>query len=108
MKRISGILLVIIFVLGLSAVSMAQTGGINRRERQQSLRIRQGIRSHEITRHEAARLAREQARIRVYERRSRIDGGGLSWRERARLDHMLDRSRRHIYRQKHDRQDRNR
>ncbi|HEX5731973.1 MAG TPA: hypothetical protein VF131_03980 [Blastocatellia bacterium] len=106
MKRLSGLLLVIIFVLGLSSVSLAQTGWINRRERQQSLRIRQGIRSHELTRREAARLTAEQARIRAYERRSRIDGRGLSWRERARLDNMLDRSRRHIYRQKHDRQDR--
>jgi hypothetical protein len=106
MRRLSGILFVIILVLGLSAVSMAQTGGINRRERQQSLRIRQGIRSDELTRREAARLTAEQARIRAYERRSRIDGGGLSCRERTRLDSMLDRSSRRIYRQKHDRQDR--
>ncbi|HET8677538.1 MAG TPA: hypothetical protein VFO63_17195 [Blastocatellia bacterium] len=106
MKRLSGLLLVIVFVLGLSSISMAQTGGINRRERQQRLRIRQGIRSDELTRREAARLTAEQARIRAYERRSRIDGCGLSRRERARLDNMLDRSGRHIYRQKHDRQDR--
>ena len=106
MKRLSVILLVIIFVLGSSAVSMAQTGGINRRERRQSLRIRQGIRSDELTRREAARLAAEQSRIRAYERRSRIDGAGLSRRERARLDSMLDRSSRRIYRQKHDRHDR--
>jgi hypothetical protein len=106
MKRLSGLLLAIIFVLGLSPVSMAQTGGINRRERQQSWRIRQGVRSHELTRRETARLLAEQARIRAYERRSRIDGCGLSARERARLDNMLDRSSRRIYRQKHDRQDR--
>ena len=106
MKRVSGILFVIIFVLSLSSVSMAQNGWINRREHQQRSRIRQGIRSDELTRREAARLTAEQARIRAYEHRSRIDGGGLSWRERARLDSMLDRSNRRIYRQKHDRQDR--
>jgi hypothetical protein len=106
MRRLSGILCVIIFVLGLSAVSMAHNGGINRREHQQRSRIRQGIRSDELTRREAARLRAQQARIRAYEHRSRIDGGGLSWRERARLDSMLDRSSRRIYRQKHDRQDR--
>lgn len=106
MRRLSGILFVIIFVLGLSTVSMAQNRGINRREYEQRSRIRHGIRSDELTRREAGRLAAEQARIRAYERRSRIDGGGLSWRERARLDSMLDRSSRHIYRQKHDRQDR--
>lgn len=106
MRRLSGVLFVIIFVLSLSSVSMAQSGWINRREHDQRSRIRQGIRSDELTRREAARLTAEQARIRAYERRSRIDGGGLSWRERARLDSMLDRSGRRIYRQKHDRQDR--
>ncbi len=68
MRRLSGILLVIIFVLGLCTVSMAQNRGINRREHQQRLRIRQGIRSDELTRREAARLTAQQARIRAYER----------------------------------------
>jgi hypothetical protein len=81
---------------------------INRREYYQRDRIRDGIRSGELTRGEAYRLTNQQRRIESYERRSRLDDGRLDWRERRRLDQMLDRSRRDIYREKHDRQDRDR
>ena len=80
---------------------------INARERHQQQRIRQGIRSGELTRREAARLEAQQARIRVAEAYARRSGGGLTPQERARLQHALNRSSRQIYRQKHDRQDRN-
>ena len=105
MKKVLSIFLLAVFVLGLSIISMAHTPVINRRERQQQQRIRQGIRSGELTRYEAARLEVEQARIRAYEARARATGG-VNCRERRRLDNLLDRSRRSIYRQTHDRQDR--
>jgi len=81
---------------------------INRREYSQRIRIRDGIRSGELTRGEANRLINQQRRIESYERRSRLDDGRLDWQERQRLDRMLDRSSRDIYRQKNDRQDRDR
>ena len=81
---------------------------INRREYSQRIRIRDGIRSGELTRGEAYRLINQQRRIESYERRSRWDDGRLDWQERRRLDRMLDRSSRDIYREKNDRQDRDR
>jgi hypothetical protein len=81
---------------------------INRRQDYQRDRIRNGIRSGELTREESRRLIGQQRRIERYEYRSRRDGGGLDYRERRRLDRMLDRSNRDIFRQKHDRQDRDR
>jgi hypothetical protein len=81
---------------------------VNRREYYQRDRIRDGIHSGELTRGEANRLFNQQRRIEAYERRSRWDDGRLDWRERRRLDQMLDRSNRDIYREKHDRQDRDR
>jgi hypothetical protein len=81
---------------------------VNRREYSQRNRIREGIRSGELTRREAGRLTHQQRRIESYERRSRLDDGRLDRYERRRLDRMLDRSGRDIYRQKHDRQDRDR
>lgn len=81
---------------------------INRREYSQRNRIREGIRSGELTRWEANRLINQQRRIESYERRSRLDDGRLDWQERQRLDRMLDRSSRDIYREKNDRQDRDR
>ncbi|MGE0131253.1 MAG: hypothetical protein AB7U82_24495 [Blastocatellales bacterium] len=80
--------------------------GVNRRERNQQHRIRQGVRSGELTRVEAARLEREQARIRLAEARARRSGGDFTLRERARIQRGLNQSSRRIYRQKHDRQDR--
>jgi len=78
---------------------------INRREANQKHRIQQGVRSGELTRRESARLVREQAHIRAMERRARSDGE-VTARERARLQHELNQASRHIYRQKHDGQDR--
>jgi hypothetical protein len=106
MKRAVNILLATSFILGLCMVSMANTPGINRRERHQQKRIVRGLRSGELTIRETARLEHQQASIRRFERRAKSDGN-LSWRERQRLDNRLDRANRNIYRQKHDGQDRN-
>ena len=93
-----------VLVIG-QGVVMAHPRGINDRQHRQQQRIRHGVRDDELTRREAARLETEQARIRRYERRARNDGH-LSYRERRRLDNLLDRSSLDIYRQTHDRQDR--
>ena len=82
--------------------------GINARERNQQQRIREGVRSGELTRVEAARLERQQAQIRLDEALARRSGGEFTPRERARIQRELDRSSRNIYRQKHDDQDRDR
>jgi hypothetical protein len=107
MKKFVTVLLSATFVLGLSVVSMAHTPGVNRREYREQRRIHQGIRNGELTRREAGRLRAEQFRIRAYEARARSNGS-LSRRERYRLDQMMDRASRDIYRQKHDGQDRDR
>ena len=81
--------------------------GVNARQQQQQGRIRQGVRSGELTRREAARLAAEQARIQVRETYARHSGGEFTARERARIERAQNRASRDIYRQKHDAQDRN-
>jgi len=106
MKRIVSILAVAVLLVGASAVAMAGPRGINRREHSEQQRINQGIHSGELTRVEARRLEAGLSRIRRDERRARSDGY-VSSSERARLDRELTRESRHIYRQKHDEQDRN-
>jgi hypothetical protein len=59
-----------------------------------------------LTRREARRLTREQRHIRREERRYRCNDGHLGPWERRDLRRDLNRSSRHIYRQKHDRQSR--
>ncbi len=89
-------------VLGLLAVGTAEAGPVNRREHRQSVRIRNGVQSGELTRREAARLIGQQAHIRAEEYRYRHDDGHLGPRERADLRRDENRASRSIYRQKHD------
>jgi len=65
-------------------------------------RLTQGIRQDEINRWEARKLTREQYRLRQARYRMRHDDGHLSWQERARLQHRLNKSSRHIYRARHN------
>lgn len=88
------------------ATGLAQDHGINDRQRDQQQRIRQGIRSGELTRREARRLELEQAKIYRNEARARRSGGEFTARERFRIQRELNHSSRDIRRQKHDRQDR--
>ncbi len=88
------------------ATGLAQNHGINDRQRDQQQRIRQGVRSGELTRREARRLEAQEARIRRDEARARRSGGQFTARERLRIQRELNHSSRNIYRQKHDHQDR--
>ena len=106
MRKIVGLFIAAVFVLGASAVSMAGPRGINNREYREQRRINQGIRSGELTRREAERVEAGLAKIRIDERYAKADGN-VSPRERARLERELNRESRAIYRQKHDGQDRN-
>ncbi|HKX31538.1 MAG TPA: hypothetical protein VJ302_27875 [Blastocatellia bacterium] len=81
-------------------------GSINERQREQEVRIRQGVRSGELTRREARRLQEQQDRIRRDEFRARRSGGEFTPSERARIQRELNESNRDIRREKNDRQDR--
>ena len=96
----------VLMMVMLPVAGLAQDHSINKRQRDQQQRIRQGIRSGELTRREARRLEWQEARIRRDEARSRRSGGTFTPRERARIQRELNHSSRNIYRQKHDRQDR--
>lgn len=77
------------------------TPRVDRREARQSMRIRQGVRSGELTRGEARSLRAGQRHVHRMERRAKSDGH-VSARERARLNHAQNRQSRHIWRLKHN------
>ncbi|MFL6211352.1 MAG: hypothetical protein ACJ74W_21065 [Pyrinomonadaceae bacterium] len=110
MRRILWQLMAIVLVGGAllipAAAQQTYPGSINRREARQQRRIRQGVRSSVLTRREARRIERREARIRIEEVRARRSGGRFTLRERRRIQRELNRSSRAVYRQKHDRQDR--
>lgn len=81
----------------------AGTPGLDGREHHQAQRIRHGVQSGELTRPEARRLVRGEARLHRNEARAKADGIVTS-RERARLQHEANVESRRIYRQKHDAQ----
>jgi len=100
-KVISGILLT-----GILCTALFAANPVDRREQAQRARIRQGVRSGELTRNETRRLAQQEARIRVAERKAKSDGE-ITKKEARKLDRVLDKASRNIHRQKNDRQDRN-
>lgn len=88
------------------ATALPAQAQVNERQWRQHHRIAQGYHRGELTRREAYRLQRQQARIRGYEHRSRWDDGRLSRRERQRLARMQNRADRNIYYQRRDYQNR--
>ena len=86
-------------------VQGTKTPEINRRERRQRRRIRQGVRSGQLTKAEAARLRAEQRRIAAEKRRAKANGV-VTRRERRKLVRAENRANRRIYRAKHNRRHR--
>ena len=112
--RIGRFLTIFCFVAALVGTSLAQTAGppsrgrtprIDAREKVQKERIKEGIKSGELTRREARKLIGEQKKMRVHEAKAKADGK-VTPRERARLHRELDKASQDIARQKHDRQKR--
>lgn len=82
-------------------VGMAQT--IPQRQADQQGRIAQGVRSGQLTRRETRNLEGRERSIRRQERfMRRADYGRLTPRDRAVLNHRLNRTSRAIYRDKHN------
>jgi hypothetical protein len=106
MKKVVSILLSAMFVLAIGIpVSAQKTSSVDNRERRQQKRIRQGVKSGELTRHEGARMEKQQAKTHALEAKAKSDGT-VTRKERARLQHRENKTSRRIYRQKHDGQTR--
>lgn len=76
---------------------------INQRQTHQQVRIREGVKSDELTRKETLKLEAGQIRVNRMERRAKADGR-LTKRERARVHHAQNVQSRQIYTEKHDTQ----
>jgi hypothetical protein len=100
---VSGLLLATIS--STAVIAGTATPRLDRREHHQADRIRQGVRSGELTRPETRRLIAGEARLRRNEAAAKEDGD-VTRVERARLQAEADRMSARIYRQKHDNQTR--
>jgi len=86
-----------------SLPALAGTGspGIDRREARQQQRIYNGVNSGRLTPQEFNRLEARQAGVRAAEARMKADGV-FTKGERLRVNHMLTKSSRQVYRAKHN------
>ncbi len=75
------------------------------RAKNQQARIKEGVKSGELTKHETIKLQKEQATIHA-EKKTAMSDGNVTKAERAKLHHDQNKSSKHIARQKHDKQDR--
>jgi hypothetical protein len=81
--------------------AFSQTPRVDAREHRQTARIRQGVRSGELTRGETRRLAAEQGKIRADEKAAKADGH-VTPAERRHLTREQNRANRHIAGAKHN------
>jgi hypothetical protein len=100
MKRLL-IAVTMLIVSGFVFTYPAQAGMIEKRSLNQKIRIRQGIRSGEITRPEAKLLMHDQYRIGIAKKLAWFDGR-LNPAERQRILNMQNRANHRIYRFKHN------
>jgi hypothetical protein len=107
MKKITGFLLSMMFILAASTIASAQSYygrtyyGSSFYMNRYISRIQQGLRAGELTDREAARLRSRVARVQSYELRARSDGY-LDWRERSFLEREHRKLDNAIFRQSHD------
>ena len=89
------------------ALAMAAFGDAPaKRQRVHQKRINEGVNSGELTKREAVKLDRREAKLHREIRRDRADGGGLTAKERAKIDRKQDNLSEKIAKEKHDNQKR--
>lgn len=102
MKRTTLLVIAVFaFLFSAQAVSQTQTPVINQRERNQQARIRQGVKSGQLTPGEARRLEAQQGKIKADKMAAKSDGK-VTPAERRHLKRELNRASRNIHRKKHN------
>jgi hypothetical protein len=86
-----------------TAVAGLQASEVGNRQRDQQNRIAQGVHSGQLTAHETSRLENREANVNREIARDRSRNGGyLTNREKAQVNHQQNVTSRDIYRDKHN------
>lgn len=101
MKRFIMLALIVGFLTTGLAFAQTATPRADIRQAEQKARIREGVRSGELTPEEARTLRVEQRLVRITKRAMKSDGV-VTPRERRALNRQLNRTSRDISREKHD------
>ena len=92
---------VVTVLLAGSALAQTHTPVVTKRQHHQQARIRQGVKSGELTRGETRRLERGEAKIQRDKMKAKADGT-VTPAEKAKLNREENRESRRIYRAKHN------
>lgn len=96
----------LIILSSLLLLTLAAEAGRNQnREQRQQHRIKQGVESGELTRHEERKMNKGQRKIDRMQKKA-MEDGVVTAEEKAKLEKMQDRQSKKIYKQKHDGQSR--
>jgi hypothetical protein len=109
MKKVITVFVTVGILAGLAATSFAhgnKVPGARKRQNEQQQRIRQGVRSGELTKGEVRSISKEQRGINQEIRESKSDGI-VTRAERRDIWQEQNQASRHIYRKKHNNRDRN-
>lgn len=103
MKSLKLVTIAVSLLVAGSVLAQKNTPVADQRQQNQKERIREGVKSGELTKQEAVKLRTEQRVIKVEERMAKADGK-VTPAERAKLHRDQNRASADIYRQKHDAQ----
>jgi hypothetical protein len=100
-KLINSICAITLLLAGVTAASAQGYYGRSYYMRAELVRIQQGLRTGELTPHEAARLRTKIANLQSFEQSARADGY-LDWRERTTIEREKAEISRSIWNKKHN------
>ena len=105
MKKIPVLLGILLFMTILTtSAQTTETPVVDKREKVQRARIRDGVASGELTRKETFKARQDQRQVRRTERRAKADGE-VTGKEKARIQRKQNKASRDLRRNKHDGQD---
>jgi len=101
MKRSIVVLLFLMCSVCVGAFAQDKTPVVDQREKNQQERIKEGVKSGELTPAETRRLEMQQGKIKADEMNAKSDGK-VTAKERAKLKREQNRASRNVYRKKHN------
>lgn len=104
MKKLITLFVILCFA-GAASFAQTATPKVKKRQVNQQARIKEGVKSGELTKKEGVRLEMQQKKIAKDKQKAKADGV-VTPAERAKLHHEQNKASRKIYRQKHDGQKR--
>lgn len=105
MKKLIILTSLVLALGGTQSFASDNTPVLDKRQVNQKVRIKQGVKSGELTARETVRLVKGQKQLHRMESRAKADGV-VTKKERVRLQHKANKESRKIFRNKHDGQKR--